>query len=352
MNLPVDPHLQQFIARDVSKQTQPAASASTLNNVYKAKASLPTPIKPTTIKPVASEPLTAARSPVTQEHNISEAIEANPAVRPERVESPTKVAPAVEDVNSSMQEMLNKWLGNIDEQYKLRTDSITQGTLSQLRGAANAAAQAGQSFGGSFAGAQRQAILGGQELQNQAYADMLAAQNQVHAQGADYAYEEAVRRDSRQYQEDQAAGALDAELRAEAISLGLDLGHNPFENAAGTMLPYDALSPDAKRLVGDMAVDSGMSPSEFYGTLDVNDYDVDSATAQRQQAAEADEFIQRALQMSNDMDDLLALEGSGNYEQIFKEIENVLKSGVDPDDLVRYTFVDPTSVAKVQSGDF
>lgn len=233
-----------------------------------------------------------------------------PVQAPAQSPAPTPPsAPTMEETNIMLMDQLNQMFEqqrqSIDEQYRLRSDGITQAGLAQMRQAAGLAGLAGQSFGGSFADAQRQVFMNTQGLQNQAYSDMLSAQQGVTAdqiartqsqinadRSFDFTRSEAERQQSnidrdRQDRLDAQAGDVAAQARTGLTDYSIEMRRNPLEDDAGNPLPYEALDSRAKEFLEGMAVAEGIPVEEYYsqvmgGSFGGTDrFDVNDAQIQR-----------------------------------------------------------------------
>lgn len=292
--------------------------------------------------------------------------------------------PDSNSVNAALQALIDQQMSALDETYKTRVDSINQQGLAHMRQAAGIAGLAGQSFGGSFADAQRQVFMSNQQNLGDAYGQYQQGVMGITSKAADYqfqtdwrdadwafqtdwrdderahqadwrdderayqtdwrddewAYQTDWRDDERAYQEDIAEGELEADLFAQAAALATEYGYNPFEwEIDGAKKAYQDLSGQAKAIIDDLAASRGMSPQEYYNTsaFDVNRFDVDA----KETELKADEWAQDALERFNDFDDLQAAyqgdRSSWDWREINNEIRAVIKDGATAEDLAMYT---------------
>lgn len=179
-------------------------------------------------------------------------------------------APPEQDPMDRLQELTEQMMANFDAQAQQRMDAVQAGTLANMRQAAGMAGLAGGSFGGSFADAQRQAILGGQAQQGAIQTDLQAQQNQLLAQmfGAqfdDYSrernfdFEREVRQDTWDRADQAAAGEVIGDWRAN------NGGREPGYNIRGQKVGWENVPQEERDVIAAQAASEGYDdPEQWY----------------------------------------------------------------------------------------
>ena len=257
--------------------------------------------------------------------------------------APPPATPSIEDTNAVMDNALQQWMGNIENAYKTRVDNINQDTLAHMRGAANMAANAGLSFGGSFADAQRQVFMSGQRAQNEAYANYMNQLGQPLSMQADMDFRRQMRDEDWNRQDDILAGQNESDMIAllgdTVAEFESENGRSPFYNAAGTQIPFQYLPQEFQEEIRSAAGDQ--DPAQWYQE---NIGEITLAAGGSSQQVDANKEQRRNLlaQQSNDWDDLTSIAGNfdpndpGDMTELISEINAVIKDGVSPEDIKEF----------------